>query len=58
MAFSSLRKVSHGVLELLIGNGFGTFEPVDLDLYPVTPKSIRFFCYPGWMCRPSLRKVG
>jgi len=25
---------------------------------PVTPKSIAFLCYPGWMCGPSLREVG
>ena len=24
----------------------------------VTPKSIGFLCYPGWMCGPSLRKIG
>ena len=28
----SLRKVGQGILELLIGNGFGTFDPGDLDL--------------------------
>jgi len=28
---SSLRKVGQGVLEFLIGNGFGTFNPSDLD---------------------------
>jgi len=27
----SLRKVGKGVLELLIGNSFGTFDPGDLD---------------------------
>jgi len=47
----SLRKVCQGVLELLIGNSFSTFDPV-------TPKSIEFICYPGRMCVPSLRKVG
>ena len=30
--------------------------PVNFDL--VTAKSIGFLCYPGWMCGPSLRKVG
>ena len=29
-----LRKVGQGVLELLIGNSFGTFDPGDLDLWP------------------------
>jgi len=24
----------------------------------LTPKLLGFFCYPGWMCGPSLRKVG
>ena len=24
----------------------------------VTPKSIGFLCYPGWMCGQSLRKIG
>jgi len=28
----SMRKVSQGVLELLIGNGFGTFDSGDLYL--------------------------
>jgi len=28
----SLMKVGQGVLELLIGNGFDTFDPGDLDL--------------------------
>ena len=27
-------------------------------LTPVTPKSLGFLCYTGWMCGPSLRKVG
>jgi len=26
--------------------------------WPLTPKSIGFLCYPGWMCGLSLRKVG
>ena len=29
-----------------------------LTFDPVIPKSIWFFCYPGWLCVPSLRKVG
>ena len=29
---TSLRKVDHGVLELLIGNGLDTFDPGDPDL--------------------------
>jgi len=24
----------------------------------VTPRSIGFLYYPGWMCRPGMRKVG
>ena len=28
-----------------------------LTFDPVTPISIEFICYPGWMCGPSLRKV-
>jgi len=32
------------ILMLLVGNG-------------LTPKSIGFLCYSGWMCRPSLRTV-
>ena len=30
----SMRRVGQCVLELLIGNGFGTFDPGDLDLWP------------------------
>ena len=33
-----LRKVGKGILELLIWNGFGTFDPDDLDLWPSDPK--------------------
>ena len=36
-----LRKLGQGVLELLIGNSFGTFDPGDLDLYPSDPQIIR-----------------
>ena len=32
--------------------------PVTLTIEPVTPNSIGFFCYCGWMWGPSLRKVG
>jgi len=32
MCGTSLREVDHGVLELLIGNGFDTFDPGDPDL--------------------------
>ena len=32
--------------------------PVILTFDPVTPKSMGFLCYPGWMCGPSLKKVG
>jgi len=28
----SLRKLGQGNLKLLVGNGFGTFDPGDLDL--------------------------
>ena len=31
MCGTSLRKVGQGVIELLIGNGFDTFDPGDLD---------------------------
>ena len=31
--------------------------PVTLTFAPVTPKSIGFICYTGWLCGPSLRKV-
>ena len=47
-----------GVLELLIQNVFSTFDPMTLTLDPVTSKSIGFICYPGWVCGPSLKKVG
>jgi len=33
-------------------------NPVSLTFDPVTLKSIGFICYPGWMCGPSLKKVG
>ena len=36
-----MRKLGQGVLELLIGNSFGTFDPGDLDLYPSDPQIIR-----------------
>jgi len=42
----SLRKVGQGILELLIGYVFGTFDLSDLDLDPATPRSIGFICYP------------
>jgi len=32
--------------------------PVILTFDPVTPKSMGFLCYPGWMCGPSLKKIG
>jgi len=41
-------------LKFLIGIGFCKFDPGD----QVTPKSIGFLCYSGWMCGPRLRKVG
>jgi len=31
MCGPGMRKVGQGVLELLIKNGFGTFDPSDLD---------------------------
>jgi len=31
---------------------------VTLTFDPVTPKSLEFLCYPGWICGPSLKKVG
>ena len=44
----SLRKVGQGVLELLIGNGFGTFEfdPGVLGLWPSDPKINRVSLLP------------
>ena len=39
-------------------NSFVRFDPGDLDIWPSDPKIIAFLCYPGWMCDPSLRKVG
>ena len=53
-----IRKVDEGILELLVGNGFGTFDNSDLDLWPSDPKSIGFICIPGKMYWPSLKKVG
>ena len=45
-----LKKVGQCVLEVLIGNGFGTFKPpMTLTFDPVSPKSIGFLCYLGWM---------
>jgi len=32
VVWTSLSKVGLGILELLIGNSFGTFDPSDLDL--------------------------
>ena len=32
MSGPSLMRVGKGFLELLIGNGFGTFDPGDIDL--------------------------
>ena len=36
------------------------FEMAFEHLTPVTltPKSIGFICYPGWMCGPRLKKIG
>jgi len=31
---------------------------VTLTFDSVIPKSLRFLCYPGWMCGQSLKKVG
>jgi len=31
---------------------------VNVTFDHMTPKSFVFICYPGWMCGPSLRKVG
>jgi len=36
-------------------NVFGRFDPGDLNLWP---SQIGLLCYLGWMCGPSLRKVG
>ena len=55
MCGPSPRRVGQGILELLNGNSFETFDPGDLDFDPVTPKSIRFLCW--LVCGPSLRKV-
>ena len=53
-----MKKVGQGILELLIENGFGTYDSVTLTFDLVTSKSIGFLRYPGWMCGLSLRKVG
>ena len=37
MCGPSLRRVGQGILELLNGNGFGTFDPGDLDHWPGDP---------------------
>ena len=39
------RKVGQGVLELLIGNGFGALTPETLTFDLVFPKSTRVLCY-------------
>jgi len=36
---------------------FDTFDRGDLDLWSSDPK-LGFFCFPGWTCGLSLRKVG
>ena len=41
MCRPSLGRVGQGVLDLLIGNGFSTFDPSDLDLWPSDPNSYR-----------------
>ena len=56
--WTSLRRVGQGILQLFIGNGFGTFDLVTLTFDPVTPVSIGFLFYPRWMCGQCLRKVG
>ena len=38
MCGKGLRKLGHGVLELLVGNGCGIFDPGDLDLWPSDTK--------------------
>jgi len=45
------------VLELLIENSSGTFDPGDIDCAPSDSKKNGFLCYSGWMCGPSLKKV-
>jgi len=53
-----LARLTQGALELLIRNRLGTFDHSDLDLWPSDPWIKCFFCYPGWMFGPSLRRVG
>jgi len=38
MCRPSVKKVGRCVLQLLIGNGFVTFDPGDIDLWPSDPK--------------------
>ena len=41
MSGQSWRKAGQGVIELMIWNGFGTFNPGDLDLWPRDSKIYR-----------------
>ena len=46
MCRPSFRNVGPGVLELLIRNGFGTFDPGNFDLWPSSPKINRVHLLP------------
>jgi len=41
MSWPSLRRVGQGILDLLNGKGFGTFDPGDIDLWPSDPSIYR-----------------
>ena len=50
--------IKHYAPNVILSMVFVQLTPVTLTFDPVTPKSIGFLCYPGWMCGPSLRRVG
>ena len=54
----SLRTVLQGVLELLIGIGFSTFEPGELDLSPGDPELIGIHLLPSMDVCTKFVKVG
>ena len=58
MCGPSFRSVDQGIHKLLIGNGFGTFDPGDLGLWPSDHKINKVLLLPRMDVWTSLRRVG
>ena len=46
------------IKKFISGNCYWIWKILPWWPWPLTPKSIGFLCYAGWMCAPSLRKIG